>query len=183
MEIKRTVTENCSMAEAKQGIKIGDVICFAMNDGEHVEAMAVKRESDGIVFVMVDCLKDEYPMNLTNTTKGGYDACHLRKALNTEIIDRFPAEVRENMIPIYQEDFLTIPAESDIFGENCWEPMKLRKNRIAFQGSGTDIWECWWLRDVVSSTYFAYVFSSGAATSNGASTAYGIRPAFKISNP
>ena len=43
-------------------------------------------------------------------------------------------------------------------------------------GIGAD----WWLRDVVSSTHFAYVASHGGANSAGASNAYGIRPAFAI---
>lgn len=38
----------------------------------------------------------------------------------------------------------------------------------------------YWLRDVVSSANFAYVGSDGNASSNGASNAGGVRPAFLI---
>ena len=38
----------------------------------------------------------------------------------------------------------------------------------------------WWLRDVVSSTHFAFVYGVGSASRNSASSAYGIRPAFAI---
>lgn len=39
----------------------------------------------------------------------------------------------------------------------------------------------WWLRDVVSSTYFAYVTANGGCDANNASGAYiGVRPAFAI---
>ena len=38
----------------------------------------------------------------------------------------------------------------------------------------------WWLRDVVSSAYFAYVNDYGNASNNSASTALGVRPAFGI---
>ena len=39
----------------------------------------------------------------------------------------------------------------------------------------------WWLRDVVSATYFACVYSLGSATYTGASYAtIGVRPAFAI---
>lgn len=38
----------------------------------------------------------------------------------------------------------------------------------------------WWLRDVVSSAYFAYVGGYGDADYNSASTSVGIRPAFAI---
>ena len=37
-----------------------------------------------------------------------------------------------------------------------------------------------WLRDVVSAAYFAYVNGNGDAVSNGASNAAGVRPAFSI---
>ena len=38
----------------------------------------------------------------------------------------------------------------------------------------------WWLRDVVSSAYFAYVGSGGTAYYGGASDSCGVRPAFAI---
>lgn len=38
----------------------------------------------------------------------------------------------------------------------------------------------WWLRDVVSGTFFALVHGNGGASNTGASNAYGIRPAFGI---
>lgn len=39
----------------------------------------------------------------------------------------------------------------------------------------------YWLRDVVSATYFAFVYSTGHASFSGASVALGVRPAFSIS--
>ena len=41
--------------------------------------------------------------------------------------------------------------------------------------------QSFWLRDVVSAAHFACVHGSGHAYSNGASTAYGVRPVFSIS--
>ena len=38
----------------------------------------------------------------------------------------------------------------------------------------------YWLRDVVSVAYFAYVYSNGDANYTGASYAGGVRPAFSI---
>ena len=34
----------------------------------------------------------------------------------------------------------------------------------------------WWLRDVVSSAYFAFVFGYGSAGTYGASHVFGVRP-------
>ena len=39
----------------------------------------------------------------------------------------------------------------------------------------------WWLRDVITASYFAYVNLSGNATCSGASNSLGVRPAFCIS--
>lgn len=40
--------------------------------------------------------------------------------------------------------------------------------------------QTFWLRDVASAAYFAYVYDSGRAYCSGASTAIGVRPAFSI---
>ena len=187
MKLFRTIE-----AVADGNYTLGDVITFALTDGEEVEALAVKQEQDGMVFVLVDCLRKEYPMNQRNTNKGGYEKCGLRKKLNGEILDRFPAEIREKMIAFANGDLLRLPTEREIFGENPygkpeddtiqqWEPMKLRKNRIAFQGKNGG-WEWYWLQNEVedSAASFALVGYGGRASCTDASSALGVRPAFKI---
>ena len=64
-----------------------------------------------------------------------------------------------------------------------WEPMKLRRNRIAFQGMNGP-WEWYWLANKVkgSAAYFAFVNGYGIADSTNASYSLGVRPAFKIKN-
>ena len=173
--------------------KVGDVIAFTLNDGEEVEALAVKQEQDGMIFCLVDCLRKEYAMNYANTNSGGYEKCALRGKLNGEILDRFPAEIREKMVAFPSGDLLRLPMEREIFGRNIygveedgsveqWEPMKKRKNRIAFWGKGTDTWEWYWLQNKYdgSAAYFAGVNFDGGANYLGASGDRGVRPAFKI---
>lgn len=187
MKLFRTIE-----AVADGNYTLGDVITFTLTDGEEVEALAVKQEQDGMVFVLVDCLRQEYPMKQRNTNKGGYEKCGLRKKLNGEILDRFPAEIREKMIAFPGGDLLRLPTEREIFGENRygkpeddtvqqWEPMKLRKNRIAFQGKNGG-WEWYWLQNEVedSAARFALVHFTGLASCYSASYAFGVRPAFKI---
>ena len=90
-------------------------------------------------------------------------------------------------------DLLRLPTEREIFGENIygveeddsveqWEPMKKRKNRIAFQGKGTDTWEWYWLQNKYygSAVCFALVNFDGGANYSEASGDRGVRPAFKI---
>ena len=181
---------------ADNGYMVGDVIAFTLTDGEEVEALAVKQEQDGMIFCLVDCLNQEYPMNEEDSNRGGYEATDLRAKLKGEILDRFPADIREKMVAFANGDYLRLPTEKEIFGCNDygkaepddvqqWEPMKQRKNRIAFQGKGTDRWEWYWLQNPHKryAAYFAYVNDGGNAACTGASNALGVRPAFKILHP
>lgn len=181
---------------ADNGYMVGDVIAFTLTDGEEVEALAVKQEQDGMIFCLVDCLNQEYSMNEEDSNRGGYEATDLRVKLNGEILERFPADIREKMVAFANGDYLRLPTEKEIFGCNDygkaepddvqqWEPMKQRKNRIAFQGEGTDRWEWYWLQNAHKryAANFAVVTYDGFASSNDASGALGVRPAFKILHP
>lgn len=181
---------------ADNGYMVGDVIAFTLTDGEEVEALAVKQEQDGMIFCLVDCLNQEYSMNEEDSNRGGYEATDLRVKLNGEILERFPADIREKMVAFANGDYLRLPTEKEIFGCNDygkaepddvqqWEPMKQRKNRIAFQGEGTDRWEWYWLQNAHKryAAYFAFVTNYGIANYYGASDASGVRPAFKILHP
>ena len=181
---------------ADNGYMVGDVIAFSLTDGEEVEALAVKQEQDGMIFCLVDCLNQEYPMNEEDSNRGGYEATDLRVKLNGEILERFPAGIREKMVAFANGDYLRLPTEKEIFGCNDygkaepddvqqWEPMKQRKNRIAFQGKGTDRWEWYWLQNAHKryAANFANVGNGGNASCINASYALGVRPAFKILHP
>ncbi|MCD7882492.1 MAG: hypothetical protein LUI87_02120 [Lachnospiraceae bacterium] len=175
MKVKRTTTIKT------ESYQVGDVISFKLKTGEKVKAMAVDQDTEGTTFLFVACLGKEYPMNLIGTVEGGYDASELRKTLNSDILKTFPGKIRELMLPVYEDDLLTIPCRADIFGEESWEPMKKRRNRMAFRGRKEEL-EWYWNRDVVSSTYFAYVTSIGLSYATYASYVYGVRPAFRIRN-
>lgn len=179
---------------AGNGYRVGDVITFTLTDGEDVEALAVKQEQDGMIFCLVDCLADEEPMNEEDSNRGGYAATDLRGKLNGEILDRFPTEIREKMIAFASGDHLRLPTEKEIFGYNdCgkaepddveqWEPMKQRKNRIAFQDKN-GAWEWYWLQNPHKryAASFAGVSPGGLAAYNYASGASGVRPAFLLHN-
>ena len=162
-------------------LKVGDVIEFEMMDGEKVKAMAMKQEGDCMIMCFVDCLEKEYRMNPTATNKGGWEATELRENLNNEILHKFPETIHAFMVPFDNGDLLTIPSKENLFGENRWEPMKDRRNRICDRGQQEE-YEWYWLRDVVSAAYFAFVDGYGGAANRDASYSRGVRPAFKIRN-
>lgn len=171
--------------------EVGDIIDFTLKTGEEVSAMAMRKETDGILFVFVDCLKTEYPMNSSNTNKGGYEACLLRKKLNSEILDSFPDSLKARMKPVYKDDKLRLLTAMEVFGKNPYEDkvggeylslMGDIRNRIAFQGKDTGAWEWYWLQNTPndSAAFFAYVGYYGDAGYDAASYGGGVRPAFKI---
>lgn len=193
MLVKRTMKVDVELFE------VGDIIKFKLTDGEKVQAMAVKQTPEGMLFVLVDCLAKEYPMfndiDDMDEEDISYATSDLRKALNGEILDRFPKEIKDRMVAVNAEgDMLRIPTECEIFGENVygqeeskltkrWKPMKKKRNRIAFQGK-EGAWEWYWLmnrhKDYASD--FAGVYGTGGnATCDVASHSRGVRPVFLLS--
>lgn len=179
--------------------EVGDIVGYTMEDGEEVEALAVKEEFDKhgnlcMVFMLLDCLKEECRMNRDDTNDGGYEESHLRDQLATKYLEKFPAALRLNMVPFENGDLLRIPTEREIFGRNIYgdeepntveqfEPMKKRRNRMAFDGLNGET-QAYWLQNkrVGSATYFCFVYSSGYANAGGASYSGGVRPLYRIRN-
>lgn len=196
MVVKRMMKVDVELFE------VGDIIKFKLNDGEKVQAMAVEETPEGMLFMLVDCLKDEYPVFENPGSMGSmeinYFNSDLRHALNGEILDRFPEEIRSRMVGMRigntdTFDLLRIPTEREIFGENPYgeeEPdsvkrfkgMKKRRNRIAFQGK-EGAWEWYWVQNRVKDTasYFALVYGDGCANYYDASNSLGVRPVFLLS--
>lgn len=195
MEVIRKITVDTELFE------LGDVISFDLTTGEKVQAMAVRETPTGMLFMTIDCLKNEQKMfeNLNRAEVVDYEHSNLRKKLNGEILESFPEEIRERMVGMRVGqtncfDMLRIPTEREIFGENPYgvdEPksvrrfygMEERRNRIAWQGSKTGEFEWYWLQNKVedSASNFACVTYNGSATCYYASNSYGVRPVFLLS--
>lgn len=179
--------------------EVGDIVSYTMEDGEEVEALAVKEEFDKhgnlcMVFMLLDCLKEECRMNRDDTNDGGYEESHLRDQLATKYLEKFPAALRLNMVPFENGDLLRIPTEREIFGRNIYgeeepdtveqfEPMKKRRNRMAFDGLNGET-QAYWLQNkrVRSATSFCGVNTGGCASNGSASNSIGVRPLYRIRN-
>ena len=179
--------------------EVGDIVSYTMEDGEEVEAIAVQEEFDKhgnlcMVFMLLDCLKEECRMNRDDTNDGGYEESYLREQLRTEYLERFPSSLRLNMVPFKNGDLLRIPTEREIFGENRYgeeepdtveqfEAMKKRRNRMALDGSNGET-QAYWLQNkrVRSATYFCGVGTNGFASGSSASYSFGVRPLYRIRN-
>lgn len=175
--------------------RIGDIIHFNMKTGEEVKAIAVKVIGQKTIFLFVDCLTEPGRMNDRDTNTGGYAASKMRQTV-LALVNQMPDEIRAKMVPVDDdgEDLMRLPSEKEIFGVNKygvvepeevtqWEPMKLRRNRIAMRGLNGDLY-WYWLKNKTArdSIAFALVSVRGHADHAGASYVCGVRPAFGISS-
>ena len=133
MKVKRNVTIDTEVFE------VGDVIEFELTDGEKVEAMAVKEIPDGMLFVFTDCLNKKYQMFKDNFDMDEdyfvYTNSDLRRALNGEILARFPEKIRSRMVAVNAEgDALRIPSEKESQRRWCLSAFAERKE-LPFQCS------------------------------------------------
>lgn len=174
--------------------ELGDEICFKLTTGEEVNAKAVQKCEDGMLFITNGCIEKEMPM-YENPSKEHLDYLHsdLRKYLNNELLPLFPEDIRSRMLSMtikgsYYEDYLRIPTEKEIFGKNHWNTkdphtkqfygMNHRRNRIATDGKDELKWH--WLQNCVFDANFVYVTGYGCACFIKASTPVGVRLVFKL---
>lgn len=185
--------------------ELGDIISFTLSTWEKVKAKAIQETPNGMLFITVDCLKDEQKMfeNPGRAEKVDYEHSDLRKKLNGEIFESFPEEIKGRMVGMRVGqtncfDMLRIPTEREIFGRNCYGVrttpvsvrrfygMENRRERIAFQGSETGMEEWYWLQNKAEdSTFYFFNFASvsgrGRTDYNDASCFNGVRPVFLLS--
>lgn len=193
MELRRKIT-----VDPKQKFEIGDTIHFKLASGENVQAIAAKQMRDSMLFIHTDCLVKEYSMyeGYTEEEYGDFDHSDLRMHLNNDILTRYPGEIWERMVPFDNGDYLSIPTEKEIFGENeedsekeaakieQFSIMKQRRNRIAFRGYGRDEWTWYWLKNkrYDSESRFAAASGSGYSDFAFAFDKGGVRPMFLLRN-
>lgn len=179
-------------------LQVGDVIGFRLCDGEDVQAMAVQKDSNGMVFCLTSCLAKSYPMHITETNEVEYEQLWLQKQLNNEILALFPEDIRNGMISDEYGAYLRLPREMEIFGNSRygdgreddpivtqqWKPMEQRKNRAAIDKDGHD--HCYWLHNKAYHSNTCFTFAD-PCNGNGkhamivSATFYnGVRPVFML---
>ena len=153
-------------------------------DCESHTATAIEERDGKMLFLLDKCLDKRLPMNENNTTEGGWENCFMRRKLKqyAEQIN-----ILGDLAPFENGDLLTLLTTEEVTGEDVhWNDvprqikwMKDRRHRIAGTRNDPDGTN-WWLRSVVSATYFAYVDNGGCAGYGDAGIALGVRPAFQI---
>lgn len=167
-------------------IKVGDKMIVPLGKLGNFTATVQKVTNDKVLFIFDDYVTKRQ-MNEDGGNVGGYDKSDLKKWIDTELYNMFPAVLKQRMTG------LSIPTLGEICGwDDEWDRnhieadgdeqlplMKQRRNRVAYYNNDC---ACGWLRNATkkefSSASFAFVVSYGATTYYGASASCGVRPEF-----
>lgn len=167
-------------------IKIGDQLTVELDGFGTFTATVHKVTDEGIMYIFDDCITRR-PMNENGSNEGGFEKSDLKKWIDTELLNAFPASIRDRV------KNLTLPSVGEIIGwEDEWdrehfEPdndeqlplMKKCRNRVPYLDN-EPVWG--WLRNATkkefSSARFAGVTNYGLTYYGNASNSCGIRPVF-----
>lgn len=177
--------------EEKAKLDVGDEISFVLKNRTTIRALAVKKETDGMLFCFLNCLPERIAMSESGECDS-YEESDVREYLIGDILWMLPENIKESLVPFENGDFLRIPTEKEIFGKNesgeeepesvtQWEPMKRVMNRVAGD-SDDESTISYWLKNKLKNypSAFSVAACTGVASYGGASSAGGVRPAFKI---
>ena len=152
-----------------------------------------------------------YEGGAANTTAGGYVGSDMYKSnleqAKTTIKSAFSGHVLKHRIYLtnavangrasggaWCDSEVDLMCEQMVYGSGIFSPVsdgsnvpanyRVEKSQLPlFQHEPSRICNRnnWWLRDVITASYFANVYNNGNANYNNASISYGVRPAFCIS--
>ncbi len=197
--------------QARKRIALGATKIDHMKDGYDAEYRIIGFDHDDLAdgsgkapftWQMTKVLKDHRKMNAESTNKGGWEACELRKWLNSNFVELCSTELQSVIHPVIKltsagdtskgiiesVDRIFIISEKELYGRViCSVPSKdgwydyYRLEDVpyfALNDDGSAVW--WWLRspycgDIGS---FCCMYANGHDAGTGASWSAGVRPCF-----
>lgn len=175
-----------------------DKLRFRLKDDTVAQVSVVSTSyQPNTVMLIFDKVLWIHCMNNTDITACGWAGSVMQEYLNTEVLALLPDDLIEMIQPrtirqkvngrVYEWiGRLWLPSRTEVFGEknDCdiddthLPFFKSRMNRMVVDSGDSLRW--WWNRTVVSSTYFAFVSTTGNANAYYASAALGVRPCFLV---
>lgn len=167
-------------------IKVGDKMMVPLGKLGNFTATVQKVTNNKVLFIFDDYVAKR-PMNEDGGNAGGYSQSDLKKWIDSELYNMFPAVLKQRMTG------LSIPTLGEICGwADKWDRdhieadgdeqlplMKQRRNRVAYYKNDC---EFGWLRNATkkefSSASFACVSGGGITACYDASSFCGVRPEF-----
>lgn len=148
---------------------------------------------------MKQCLNNAHAMNGGETNTGGWNSCGMRTWLNNTVYNSIPESFRavlkamnvwtanggSGAVGIYSEDYLTLPAEKEIFGRNDYANSSIESQLFQFQWYKTaanrikkmnNNNKVWWARSPVSNltNSFNAILADGTTNFNYANDPIGV---------
>lgn len=167
-------------------IKVGDKMMVPLGKLGNFTATVQKVTNNKVLFIFDDYVTKR-PMNEDGGNAGGYSQSDLKKWIDTELYNMFPAVLKQRMTGLSIPTLGEICGWGDEWDRNHIEAdgdeqlplMKQIRNRVAYYKNDC---EFGWLRNATkrnfSSAYFALVVNHGNANYYGASDSHGVRPEF-----
>lgn len=174
----------------------GDQIPVTLKNGDVVVFDFTHDQNGKAYFVLHDCY-GEHQMNKTNTNKGGWRDCEMRKYVTEKILPLLPADLAAVIAPtkirqirngeeLISEDKLFLLSHTQVFGGN-WdnepddtqlEIFKRGTNRV--KGDTEGYIYSWWLRSFGYVSTFDRVAGDGSKFGFDAYGISGVVPGFCI---
>ena len=167
-------------------IKVGDKLMVPLGKLGNFTATVQKITNDKVLFIFDDYVAKR-PMNEDGGNAGGYDKSDLKKWIDTELYNMFPAVLKQRMIGLSIPTLGEICGWGDEWDRNHIEAdgdaqlplMKQRRNRVAYYNN-----DCAW-GGLAPKCYqegiffgFAIVAADGNTNYGDASSSSGVRPEF-----
>ena len=147
-------------------VRVGDRLITKDIDGKAVFVVA-HMDNGKAYMVRKWLLKEPRPMK-------GDDGFNLMEWLEYDYKLSLPEELRAIM-----SSEVMLLSRDEVFGDHCFEWFRNVMHRVTAFSKKDEYTRWWWLRDVVSSTDFAYVTFGGISYSYDASAPWvGVRPDF-----
>ena len=187
---------------AETYFNIGDEITFTTKDSKEITMQIVGFNHDdladgsgkaGITFGMKDLYYSTYPMNSSNTNRGGWEDCKMRTDTMQTMFENLPDELQAVIKTVNKkatygsqstsiatsQDKLWLYSQVEMFGGSSsgyvnegtqyeyWVNHNTNSDRIKNLDNGTDSAATYWLRSpyTSNSTLFRYIDSDGDVTS------------------
>ena len=167
-------------------IKVGDKMMVPLGKLGNFTATVQKVTNNKVLFIFDDYVAKR-PMNEDGGNAGGYSQSDLKKWIDSELYNMFPAVLKQGMtglsIPTLGEicgwDYEWDRNHIDADGDEQLPLMKQRRNRVAYYKNKC---ECGWFRNATkkefSSARFSGVGYIGDSNCGIASDSSGVRPEF-----
>lgn len=183
----------------RQYYDIGDILKFEQEGKDSVKVMLVQKV-DTYVFIAVsyDSNKEMRPINVHDVNWGGFYQGELYTYLNSqEFLDALPDSLKRLLLP---GSDIRIPYVEELFTKTTyvkyedykkkkravfWEPMRSRRNRVAYLGCDGESCEAYWLANAVignsNRRFMAVDVNGNYFSKDHPASICGVRPVYTLS--